>query len=285
MKFQSIEEIRKEFKFDSSLTVREMIKELTQLQKKLHPDVNPNYSEVDHEMFTKADEAIDFLRSIRKQTMVAVSEVVELVKEIINNKASAIEHEDKLSERILNSSERVYKNVKDYYLPKKISLATFAIFTTLFSVIIFFILNNNVFFRDSYLNIDLFYLIISLIWLIIVSTSIMFFVDMIKRELIIKRALNELGNTNLQFKIFKDFINERNAREVFTKTEIEEYVNAYVLDRCFYRVHDKKLYLYITEITPKVTDMIIFRAINKGFISEIKDSWNDKYIFIYKKEI
>lgn len=285
MKFQSIEEIRKEFNFDSSLSEDEIIKELTKLQKKMHPDANPKDADFDVELFSKIKDAKNFLRSSNEQTGISVYDVVDLIYVLLYKKMSSIEYEDKLSERILSCSERIYKNVKDYYLPKKISLFKLVIITSFLLAIAFFIFNSSYFTSNFHHYTDYFNLTLSLYGFIVLLTSILLFINIIKKEIFVKSILNEFGNTDLQFEIFQEFIKGRNIREVFAKSDMEEFLKRCIIKRYFGRIPDRNIFPYITGIAPKVTDMIIFRAINKGFISEIKDSWNDEYIFIYEKEI
>lgn len=277
MKYQSIKEICREFNLDASLSVEEMIDELTELQSKLHPDVNPDFSDSDLKIFSNADIAIDFLRAIRSQTMVPVSEVVDLVGKFFKNKINNIEYEEKLSERVSKSSERIVKNVKDFYFPKKFSIISFAILICIVNVIFFLIVNSGLIPDYSNYFVNLFYLFIIIFWF--VSFTILFscFMRIIKREFMIKRALNNLINTDLQFEILNGFIGKRNNKEAFTRDELEDYINEHIYEN-FYHSSYKEVYSYTKELAPKLADLIIFRALKKSFITEVRDSWSDKYV-------
>lgn len=277
MKYQSIIEICREFNLDSSLSVEEMIDELTELQSKLHPDVNPDFSDSDLKTFSNADIAIDFLRAIRGQTMVPVSEVVDLVKNVFKNRISSIEYEEKLSDSVSKSSERIIKNVKDFYLPKKFSMISFAILISIVNVIFFLIVNSGLISDYSNYFVDLFYLFIIIFWFVSLIVLFSFFMRIIKKEIMIRRALNNLSNTDLQFEILNGFVGERNDKDAFTRDELEDYIHEYIYKK-FYHSYHKEVYSYTKEIAPKLVDLIVFRALKKSFITEVSDSWSDKYI-------
>ena len=284
MKNQLVEEICKEFNLDTSLSVNEMIKELTKLQKAMHPDLNPNYSKSDSQKFTKINVAKDYLRTLKNQTIVPVPNVFNyLVKKTLDNNITLSEYEEKLSEKISICSDKIFKKAKDYYFPKKISVVSCAVFFSVTCVILFLIISRLI--SRSTLNyyMDYFIMLILIFWFCIITTLFFSFVKIIKNEYLIKKAVNELGETELQFEIFKEFANQRNAKEKFQKNEMEDFISQYIKKRYFYNRSFEELYPYINDIVPKVTDMIIFRAINKKFINELNDSWDDEYTFVRDK--
>lgn len=264
MKYQSIEEICKDFNLDSSLIEGNMIDELSKLQGGIKPDTNV---------------AINFLRTKKNQTMVPASEVVDLVKGIFNN-ISIIDYEDKLSKRISKCSEKNVKKVKEYYFPKKISAVFITILIGIMSLFITLIVNNRLFSSDL---IDYFYLILVMVWFAVLTVLLSYFIKIVKREFLIKSVLNNLDNTDLQFEIYKAFVNQRNKRESFRKKDLENFINEYIFKNYLGRFLDKNLYLSIKDIVPKVADLIIFRALNKNFIVIRNDVWNDEYTIVHDK--
>lgn len=238
-----------------------------------HHSYEQNYNDFNFEL------SLPLKTIMNQQPNVLKVKTIDLVEKI-NNRINIIEYEEKLTQRISNSSDKVFKMVKDYYFPKKIILIVFAVFVSLAFLIIAFTTNNlQVFFNVEYLN-----LIISFTWLVILTFMTLLFLDIIKTEFYIKRILNELENTALQFKIFSEFACEMDRRGIFRKEVLELFVKQYVFNHYSDLRNIKKPYYYINDMVPKITDMIIFRAITKGFIEEENESWYDEYRFSPNKD-
>lgn len=274
MAYTSIDDIRKEFGFDANMNIETMKKELTQMQKELHPDTNDNNTQLDEEQFSQISEAKEFLKKY-DGTLVPVSVITDLIQVI--KKENEIIKIEKLEANIIKSIEEKLLEINHSYLPRKITAASVIAAITFLWTFPSSLREHPFiggYFENAY---DAGYLVLTLIWLALVIFSIEILVITFTRERRLKNILYDFENLNNQYKIFSLFINEIQNNE-FTQQDLETHIIQHVLiDKKRARAISKQ----IEPIVPQISEMLIIRALEKGIIRKVeKASWYDIYIVI-----
>lgn len=282
MVYSSVEEICKEFGLDSSLDISSLISELTKKQKYLHPDENNDCTEEDARVLSRLNDAKDYLRQKDKHAMIYLSDVVSIITSMNNNELTSLEQKEKIQAGIKSSCEKIVKNIKGYYLPRKLTVAgvlALVSFVWAFPSVI----TEHPLLQKFYIN-DSIYLIITMLWLHLLFISITLLVIAHRNETYIKNVLNYLENIDNQYNVLSDFLLELNMDEkTFTSRELEEFILKLLSSTSKFnspkRIRvPRQLLPHVVEIVPKIADMIIIRALEKGVISkDNKRGWYDKY--------
>lgn len=287
MKFNSIDEICKEFNIDNTLDTDHIIKELIKRQATIHPDVNPQYSECDKETFSRIEEAKSFLRENSRQTLVPISDLLEIIKTVKNEEITVQKETAGMEEIIKKTSSDIIKSIKRIHLPSRITVTSVWTIITLIWAFPSIAMEHPLIGQLS--TFDNMLLSLSILWLL--SLLIMLFVLLYTyhSERYIKNTLNTLENTDNQYSLFKDFIHyldyaNPNNKE-FSKKDLEEYLytairnNDYLYPSYKQKKLPNRIFFRIKEIIPKVSDMIILHALEKGVISKkIEVNWYDTYL-------
>ena len=271
MAYTSIKQICKEFGINDSMDVETIKKELTQMQKELHPDTNDNYTQQDEGQFSRITEAKEFLKRY-DTTLVPVSEIADLLQ--IVKKENEISKIKNLEENLLQSIEKKVLEIKHSYLPRKITAGSVMAVITFLWAFPSALKEHPIigqYFETVY---DGGYLILTIIWLMLVIGSIELLLITFMRESRLKHILYDLEKLNNQYKIFSWFINEIQNNE-FTQQDLEAYIIQHVSV-------DKKISKFIRKqieaIVPQISEMLIIRALEKGIIRKAeKVSWYDTY--------
>ena len=295
--YTSIDEIRKEFGFSENADIETMKKELTQEQKKIHPDVNENYTQEDNKRFSRIAEAKDFLKKY-DSTLVPVSVITDLLK--VAKKDNEISKIEKLETNIAISVQKKYLEIKHRFLPRKITLgAIMAVVTFLWSFPS--ALKEHPYFGEFFLEASRAsysgaFIILTALWLMLMIISIGLLWLTFMRESRLKRILYNFENLSNQYEIFSCFINEINNNE-FTQQDLDNYIvenlsqsnknkkaYKYSIDVLINNVINRVILVsksHIENIVPQISEMLICRALEKGIIQKAdKVSWYDTYIII-----
>ncbi|MEE1061521.1 MAG: J domain-containing protein [Ruminococcus sp.] len=284
MVYSSIEQICDEFQIDSSLDISTIISELTKKQKDLHPDANPNYSEDDLKMFSRINDAKDFLRQVDKNALVPLSEVISIIKSINNKELTSLEKEEKMQIGIKTKTQEIVKSIKSYYLPRKLTVAGLLALVSFVWAFPSMLTEHPIISEIIRYSVDEFYLFLTMIWLFVLFLSVTLLFFTFRNETYIKNVLQFLENPESQYEIFSSFIKEDCSNSTFTIKDLEEYICS-----CFSpqkrMFMDKKIRVprqllpNVYEISPKIAEMIVFRALEKGVISKVNTKgWYDKYV-------
>lgn len=293
--YNSINEICNEFNIKDSEDIDQILRELTEIQSKLHPDNNPNIDKNNTEKYFRVSEAKNFIRKHYKQNhnLVEVSDFEELMKVVNNNSLSVILKE---KERNLESTyETKVKQIKSSYIPKKIAVGTII---AIFSAVWAFpsvLEQNPLISRYILINNEIFYTILTIIWILVLLMSFLFLLQILKRETYFKNILSEFKGTKFQYEVFsafaKQLIEKQNSKNItFFRNELEKFILEQVLNK-HKKPYTKQLkyklpnniYSYIDELLPKLSEIIISRALSQKIIQKSESiSWEDKYIIVAK---
>lgn len=282
MEFNSIKDICDEFKLDDTADIQRILKQLTSIQKKVHPDAKTigSYSEQDREVFTRIDEAKKFLRKYNDDDLVPISTVADIIKSINNNKLEVAHQE------LNQCHEKNFKRVKSYYLPRKITLGGIMAVVSFVWAFPSVITENPLLQGLSEYIMRELYMGLAMCWLyaMIICLAILFVV--FKKEQYVKNLMYTAENVDFQYEIFSDFIHKKIAEFssdsediVFTNKEFEKYIFDNLKQDKPRRKISHSLNECIREIIPKISDMILLRATEKHIITKSKEiSWYDTYI-------
>lgn len=286
MVYSSIEQICDEFQIDSSLDISTIISELTKKQKDLHPDANPNYSEDDLKMFSRINDAKDFLRQVDKNALVPLSEVISIIKSINNKELTSLEKEEKMQIGIKTKTQEIVKSIKSYYLPRKLTVAGLLALVSFVWAFPSMLTDHPIIGEiiDDIYSLQFFYFILTAIWLFVLFLSVTLLFFTFRNETYIKNILQFLEKPESQYEIFSSFIKEDCSNSTFTIKDLEEYICS-----CFSpqkrMFMDKRIRVprqllpNVYEISPKIAEMIVFRVLEKGVISKVNTKgWYDKYV-------
>ena len=264
MKFNSIEEIKKEFSLDGI----ENDKLKTELKKKLaesHPD-KVGQENFDSDYFEKLKSGLDFLTKTTTTDLVTTEQVTDLIKIVkdLTTKSSNDTAEKQFSESLNN----FYKERKEALLLPKISLS---IITGILSFLWLFpqtvadhpIMSNYIDFENK---------LSTIIWIVLLTYTIFFWVLISRKERREKNLSKRLKTERTQNKILIDF-----QRENGTKNFIKSDLTDFILDRYSFRKQPSVLAVFMgragidQETGENLSNFIIGKAENKGLITEKKE--------------
>lgn len=282
MRYSSINDICIEFKIDSSKEISEIISELTKIQVSIHPDVNPNFSNKDLDTLSRIDEAKTYLRGIEKQTLVPIPDVMSIIKVIKNEDISTVQEIENAQININNTSQKLIKTIKNYYLPREITVAGVLGLISFIWAFPSTITQHPILGRI--IEYETFYLFSTLLWFLVLILSLFLLSITYRNETYAKNILHDLENIDNQYHLFCKFINKLNDSKTFTNQDFEQELREKF---CYNNRHShharypipKSLLASIQEIIPKISNMIILRALEKGIIVKVQQaSWYDTYI-------
>ena len=292
--FNSLKEICDEFNIDYTEDLDSIKKKLTDIQSSKHPDADPNNKNGVDDLYYRVSEAKEFIKKHYKnnQELVTISDLVDLIQ--VTNKKNELATIIKESETILeNTYERNIKQVKSSFLPKKIAVGTMISVVT---AICGFptTLKQNPFISeliDNYSD-EILYMMLFDIWLIVVVFSVMFLFKVLKRERQFKEILSQFKDNRFQYEVFSVFaqriINKSSDTLTFFRSELEDFIFDKTLEK-YKKYRNKKsksitpnnVNVYIDELLPKLSEIIINRAIEQKIIVKSDEAtWEDKYIII-----
>lgn len=278
MKFNSI---------DSTLDSNSIIKELKKIQASLHPEVNPNYSDLDQEKFLLIEEAKLFLRENSGQALVPISDIVELLKTVKGEEITIQKEIDIIADKFNKSSGTIIKAIKRRHLTCKITATSIWTIITLLWAFPSVIIEHPILGRLA-ISEGLF-LSLSLVWLVSLLAMLIVLFLTHRSERYTKSILRFLENIDNQYLLFSDFISFsiyiNDDSKTFTRKNLEEYLyNEIRYGNNVFRNYEYKrlpthLFYRIKEIIPQMSDMIIAHALEKGVITKISEaSWYDTYL-------
>lgn len=279
MSFTSKAEICKTFNIDSSLDPAQIIKELTMLQAEIHPDRKLDYTDTDQERFTLLEEAKSFLRETPEQTLVPVSQIVEIIKLVKSEGITQKKESEVIAEKISQTSETILRTIKHHYLPRKITVASISSIITLLWAFPSVVSEHPVLGQLIDVNSSLF----TLLWLDALMLLSMIWFITYRAEQYTKNVLHTLENVDKQWSIFSAFISNSGESPVeFSSKDLEDYILKHISKP--YKSYQSRILhrqyslAQVSEIIPHVSDMIIARALEKGIITKLPDAgWYDKY--------
>ena len=219
-KFNSRDEIKNHFSIESDdlSIIRD---ELNSKRAKIHPDKTKGKFESDttEEEYHSINNAIEFIDSLKEnQSLVVVERMTDLMKVmtdlIPNNKHNSLEQslDTKISFTITSFRSRMF-------LPKISLTAITAIVTFLF------LFPNQI--KDNptlsyYINPTS--TVFALLWFILLSYSIMFWILVFFNEEKAKKALALLKVDSVQNRIFEQFIEYLDDNKSFTKDDLTNFI-------------------------------------------------------------
>lgn len=299
--FNSIEEICSEFDIEYSSDNKEIMDQLKKLQFSVHPDItNPDHSkfrdEKDAEMYYRIELAKEFIRKTKKTEIVeddkkylTVSEfekLYSLMKPIEINETKKIENE------FSETCETKFKQIKYSFLPKRITIGSImAVITFLWSFPSVLYKNPAIqfLFGDMY-GVDG-YAVLTIVWLCLMFVLVIFLFVTFRRETLVENILSTFKNEKFQYEVLSLYVsNVLKGERIIDKGEFEKFLfNEVFFDTGLsirYRYRGKLLHnipnsikTYVEELIPKLTDMIIHKALEKGLIEKSSVlSWSEKYI-------
>lgn len=301
MSFNSVKDICKEFNLDESLSIEEIIAELTKIQGTLHPDKGHDICDDDTEKFTRISNAKKFLRNINtseKNTsdndaqLISLSEIKDIIKLVKDIDKNVLYEADTLQNSIKNTSAQIIHNYrKKHLVPKITSAGIAAVVTFLWSFPAMITDHPVINYLSTTINSssplgDNFYLVLTYIWLMSLLLSVYTWWICYIRENHTKNILNYLENDDNQYMLFKHFIMtlmvNGNEEKTFTVPQLQEFLILEIekhshsfISKFIYKINPFEL----REFCEKISNIIIFKAQEKEIIS--KDStkkWHDIYI-------
>ena len=291
MKYTTEKEICKEFGLSETTNTDELIKQLTLMQVNLHPEKNNKFSEEDLESYSKIVEAKNFLRKNKNKKMVSVSENKDLMRDVNTNGDLIVKHSEVLSNDFARTTENVLKNIKKRYLHKKVTVTVMSGIVTFLWSFPSLILEHPVFGKiisEDVLGYEMFQLLFmffTFIWLLVLLLALLVLCSTYKRESFVKSVLTSLENEDNQGEIFMEFVEqcEECRVEKFDKLKLESFIACKLRMSLFRKLkEDEQLFSGIKEILPKISEVIIFKAMEQSLIKKDESStgWYDSYIII-----
>lgn len=281
MSFNSVSEICNEFQIDPTLDDEQMIRELKKLQAEIHPDINEKFSNADAKKFTRIDEAKDYLRKRSSQALVPISDVLEIVK-LINNKDIAPKRESEIiAGQIKDTSLFIVKNMKQRYLPTKITVASIWTIITLIWAFPSAVIEHPILGEFFQYNEGFFFL--TLLWLCSLLIAIYVLFPIYRIESYTKSILHHLEDINVQYSLFSQFLTtistSSSAPIEFATSDLEEFIANNIPHLSRSTIFRRQICSHIKEIIPQISSMIISHALEKGVITKKNvTSWYDVYV-------
>mgnify|MGYP004645814865 CR=1 FL=1 len=299
--FNSIEEICDEFKIKYSTDNKEIMDQLRKLQFSVHPDIaNPDESkfrdERDAEKYYRIEEAKEFIRRNMKaenisndKELLTVSEFKKLYSIIKSNEISEVK---KIENDFNETYETKFKQIKYSFLPKKITIGSImAVITFIWSFPSVFASNPAIQLLFGGMYGEVGNAILTFVWLYFMLILLIFLFITFSRETLVKNILYAFKNEKFQYEVLSLYIhNKFGSKEIIDKGEFEKFImNEVLYNRKSLRGHLKNTTLrnkipnstkiYIEELIPKLSDMIIHKALEKGLIEKSSVlSWSEKYV-------
>lgn len=302
MAFRSLADVCMRFELDPNLDISQLIKELTKIQAKLHPDVNPNYSEKDAETLSEIEEAKKFLREHSEQHLVPISDVMEIIKLVKSESVSNKIETEIMESQITQTSLSIMKNVKTKHLPYKITAASIWVLITLIWAFPSLLMEHPII--GSLVLPGTLYLILSIAWMFSLLLFFSIFLLAYTYEKHAKMLLEFLKSSDNQYQFFEAFryTLESRGETSFTQKELTEFLFGlifhdgfryrYAIEQLYemnnelfyqlkfisYKRNNRFILSQVSEIMPKISDMIIARLLEKEVITKKSErNWYDVY--------
>lgn len=235
---------------------------------------------MDLEKFTDIENAKTFLRHNKQQT--SVSDVMDII-ELVKSKCVSIPKETEIiADNISKTSDVIIKTLKQRYLHRKITVASICAFITILWAFPSTITDHPILGDFFYTKKEV-YCFLSYIWLITLIISIVVLLFSYRSEKFAKNILHYMQNEDSQYIFFRDFINDlskKNKSSIeFTKKDLENFLHTEILHQAAKVKIGARQLLYFGDIIPKISDMIIARALERSVIIKKSDSsWYDTYV-------
>jgi len=281
MSFISVSEICNEFQIDPNLDSEQMIRELKRLQAEMHPDINKKFSDADTQRFTRIEEAKDFLRKKSSQALVPISDVLEIVK-LINNKDIATKRESEvIARQIKDTSLLIVKNMKQRYLPRKITVTSIWTIITLIWAFPSVVIEHPI--LGKFFEYNDGFLFLTLVWFCSLLLAIYVLFPIFRIESYTKSILHHLEDINVQYSLFSQFLTtistSSSAPIEFASSDLEKFIANNIPHLSRSPIFHRQVASHIKEIIPQISSMIISHALEKGVITKKNiASWYDVYI-------
>lgn len=299
--FNSIEEICREFNIEYSSDNKEIMDQLKKLQFSVHPDItNPDHSkfrdEKDADMYYRIELAKEFIRKTKNTEIIEDDKkyltVSEFEKLYSLMKPNEISETKKIENEFSETCETKFKQIKYSFLPKRITIGSImAVITFLWSFPSVLYKNPAI----QFLFGDMFdagdYAVLTFVWLCLMLTLVLFLFLTFRRETLVENILSTFKNEKFQYEVLSLYVsNVLKGERIIDKDEFEKFLFKEVLfdiglsKRYRYKgrlLHNipNSIKIYIGELIPKLTDMIIHKALEKGLIEKSSVlSWSEKYI-------
>lgn len=295
--FNSYREICNRLDIDYSKDVEYIKDEIRKIQKSTHPDTAPNAEDA-KELIRLANAAMDFIKKHpqKEQELVAASDIADLILSV-NNKNELAQLIKESEKNLDNTYEKSIKQVKTFFRPLRITSGTIAAAITVIWGFPSIITENPIISKlismSEYTDV---YLGLTLIWLFSLVFLIEVFTISKIEEHKFENMLSNFKNKEFQYNVFSDFImnirNEKRSDNLsFFRKDFEKFIIEEILKKHRIRKYSpyslyglRKLYnidVYINELSPKLSEMIINRAIEQKIIVKSDEAtWEDKYIII-----
>ena len=308
MIFHSKDDVCKHFDLDPTLDVSQVIKELTKIQAKLHPDVNLDYSEKDKEMLSTIDDAKNFLREKSEQHLMQVSDILEIIN-LVKNENNSTKKEIEIAENeIAETSLSIIKTIKHQHLPYKITTASIWSLITLIWAFPSLITEHPII--STWVLPQTLYEILTIVWIISLFAllPILFFTYIEEKHTkLVLELLKNSDNQHIFFLIFSKHLKYLN-KTTFTQNDLTTFLNDllfnsdYRLNETLHQLYEtdrelihqlnhilyvndlnfrkyRRVYSYATKITPKISNTIIARLLEKEVIfKKTERNWYDVYV-------
>ncbi|AQM60835.1 hypothetical protein [Clostridium baratii] len=296
MKFQSIEEIKKYFKY-SNEDINDLRLKIIKERNSYHPDKSGgDFSDENQKnKYFICQEAIDYLESYKLEYVDQKSDILKIIEQnqaLIEqqNKSIIMEKNLKTYKDSMNTSAngilRKYKS--RYMMPKMTSTGVLAFMT--------FIQAFPKTFHDNILSKNLITdnikLSIQILWIYILIFTAMLWCICWLKENRLKIIIDDLSMESIQNQLFNNYITKKMDKNNFyhcsdiyrdndnirvNKVEFVNYTKNLGIEDRRMRVY----YRYLDDVLYKVADIVFEKAENKGIIRKIEQkTLNDEYEII-----
>lgn len=289
--FYSLKEICDAYDIEYKEDAEYVKKQLKDMQWDTHPDLNPNDAEA-NDKSCKLNAAFDFIKMHQKnkQELVTVSDIAELIQ--TTNKKNELAMAIKENESIIEKSyERSLRQIKNSFLPAKITTSTI-------TGIITFIWGFPSLIEQNPMLADLindygeneFFIYLTMAWIIALLSTVLAFYNARYQEVKCEAILYNFKNKSFQYDVFSNFIKSIKMKSdsnnlSFFRKELESFILDEILKtnrkKRFKLSKNYNISIYLDELLPKLSEIIINRAIEQKIIEKSDEAiWEDKYIII-----
>lgn len=291
--FYSLKEICDVYDIEYKEDAEYVKKQLKDMQWETHPDLNPDDADA-NKRSCQLNAAYDFIKKYqrKRQELVTVSDIAELIQTA--NKKNELAMAIKENESIIEESyEKSLKQIKYSFLPAKITTSTITGIITFIWSFPSSIEQNPVFgdLINKYGETD-FFSYLTMAWIIALSSTVLAFFYAKYQKSKCEAILYNFKNKSFQYNVFSNFIKEKSIIKKSNSNNLSFYrkeLESFILDEILRKNRKKhfrlrknhNIMIYLDELLPKLSEIIINRAIEQKIIAKSDEAiWEDKYIII-----
>lgn len=289
--FHSLKEICDEYNIEHKEDAEYIKTQLNNLQWVTHPDLNSDDADAKEKSY-RLNAAYDFIKKYQRksQDLVTVSDIADLIQTV--NRQNELSRVIKENESIIeNSYKRSLKQIRNSFLPAKITTSIMtAIITVLWTFPSLFEQNPMLGDLINEYGESEFFLYLTMAWLIALSSTALAFFNARYQEAKCEAILYNFKDKRFQYDVFSNFIKsiimDRNSNKLsFFRNELESFILNELLKsnrkKFFKSSRNYNISIYLEELLPKLSEIIINRAIEQKIIAKSDEAiWEDKYIVI-----